>query len=118
EDGYVAIVDRKKEIIINSAGKNMSPAMIESAVRGESSLAGQVVAIGDGRRYVTALITLDPEALPVYASRLGLEGRGLDNLAGSDEIRAELQSAVDRANARLNSNEQIKRFAILAQAWL
>ena len=76
------------------------------------------MAIGDGRRYVTALITLDAEALPVYAARLGLEGRVPEELAGSAEIRGELQAAIDRANARLNSNEQIKRFTVLPTAWL
>ncbi|MDH6291260.1 AMP-dependent synthetase/ligase [Rhodococcus opacus] len=116
-DGYVAIVDRKKEIIINSAGKNMSPALIESTVRGESSLIGQVVAVGDGRRYVTALITLDPEAVPVYAARLGLGDAQLAQLVESAEIRQEVQAAVDRANGRLNSNEQVKRFALLPTAW-
>jgi long-chain acyl-CoA synthetase len=118
DDGFVTIVDRKKEIIINSAGKNMSPALIEAAVRGESSLVGQVVAIGDGRRYVTALITLDPEALAVRARRLGLGDRSVPELAESVEIRAELQSAVDRANGRLNRNEQVKRFAVLPEVWV
>lgn len=118
EQGYITIVDRKKEIIISSAGKNMSPANIESAIKGESSLIGQVVAIGDRRPYVTALITLDPEAVPVYAKRLGLEDRPLDELAGAPEIRAEIQSAVDRGNARLNRSEQIKKFVLLPSAWL
>jgi long-chain acyl-CoA synthetase len=69
DNGFISIVDRKKELIINSSGKNMSPATIESAVMGESSLLGQVVAIGDRRKFVTALITLDPEALSTFAQR-------------------------------------------------
>lgn len=118
ENGFVTIVDRMKEIIINSAGKNMSPATIESAIKGESSLVGQLVAVGDRRKYVTALVTLDPEALPVYAKRLGLEGKTTAELVGAPEIRAEVAAAVERGNRRLNSNEQIKKFAILSSAWM
>lgn len=118
DDGFVSIVDRKKELIINSAGKNMSPVTIESAVKGESSLIGPMVAIGDRRRFVTALITLDPEALGTYGKRLGLTDRSLDELIDAPEIRAEVASAVDRANARLNNNEQIKKFTILRAVWM
>jgi len=117
DEGFVAIVDRKKEIIITSAGKNMSPANIESAVRGESSLIGQVVAIGDARKYVTALITLDPEAAPVHAKSLGLDGLSLEELVASPVLLAEVEAIVGRANQRLHSNEQIKRFTVLGSAW-
>jgi long-chain acyl-CoA synthetase len=116
--GYVSIVDRKKEIIISAAGKNMSPANIEAAIKGESSLIGQVVAIGDGRRYVTALITLDPEAASVYAKRLGLEPGAIDELASSAELRVEIEGAVERGNKRLHGNEQVKKFAVLPSAWV
>lgn len=116
--GFVTVVDRKKEIIINSAGKNLSPANIESAIKGESSLIGQVVAIGDRRPYVTALITLDPEAAPMYAKRLGLEGLTPEELAASPELRNLVQEAVDRGNERLNRNEQVKKFALLPTVWL
>jgi long-subunit acyl-CoA synthetase (AMP-forming) len=118
EDGFVSIVDRKKELIINSAGKNMSPVTIESAVKGETSLIGQVVAIGDRRKYVTALITLDPEAVVTYGQRLGLSGRPLDELVSASEIQQEVAAAVERGNRRLNSNEQIKRFTVLPAVWL
>ncbi|KAF0957007.1 AMP-dependent synthetase/ligase [Rhodococcus sp. T7] len=118
DDGFVSIVDRKKEIIINSAGKNMSPATIESTIKGESSLIGQLVAVGDRRKYVTALVTLDPEALAVYAKRLGLDGKPESDIVAAPEVRAEVEAAVERGNRRLNSNEQIKKFAILATAWL
>jgi long-chain acyl-CoA synthetase len=118
DDGFISIVDRKKELIINSAGKNMSPVTIESAVKGESSLIGQVVAIGDRRRYVTALITLDPEAVATHGARLGLTDRPLQQLVDAPEIRQEVTSAVDRGNRRLNSNEQIKKFTVLPAVWL
>jgi long-chain acyl-CoA synthetase len=118
DNGFISIVDRKKELIINSAGKNMSPATIESAVNGESSLIGQVVAIGDRRKYVTALITLDPEAVSTYARRFRLSDRSLEELAAAREIQREVASAVERGNRRLNSNEQIKKFTVLPTVWL
>ncbi|MBO0727688.1 MAG: long-chain fatty acid--CoA ligase [Acidimicrobiaceae bacterium] len=118
ENGFVTIVDRKKEIIINSQGKNMSPATIEQAIKGELSLIGQIVAVGDRRKFVTALITLDPEALPVVAKRLGLEGLSPAELADAPAIHAEVAAAVERGNRRLNSNEQIKRFTILPGVWV
>jgi long-subunit acyl-CoA synthetase (AMP-forming) len=118
DNGFVSIVDRKKELIINSAGKNMSPATIESAITGESSLIGQVVAIGDRRNYVTALITLDPEAVSTYAQRLGLSDQSLEKLVAAPEIHDEVASAVERGNRRLNSNEQIKKFTVLPTVWL
>jgi long-subunit acyl-CoA synthetase (AMP-forming) len=103
EDGFLKIVDRKKEIIISAAGKNMSPANIEQAIKGESSLIGQIVAIGDGRRYNTALVTLDPEAAA---------GRS------PEELRPEIEAAVERGNARLSRVEQIKKFTVLPDAWV
>lgn len=118
DDGFITIVDRKKELIINTQGKNMSPAIIESAIKGESSLIGHVVAVGDRRKYVTALITFDPEALPVYAKQFGMEGSSPADLASSAEIHAEVEGAVQRGNARLNSNEQVKKFTILPTLWL
>jgi long-chain acyl-CoA synthetase len=118
DDGFVSIIDRKKELIINSSGKNMSPVTIESAVKGESSLVGQVVAIGDRRSYVTALITLDPEAVVTYGKRLGLSDKPLEQLVIAPEIQQEVAAAVERGNRRLNSNEQIKKFTVLPDLWL
>jgi long-chain acyl-CoA synthetase len=118
DDGFISIVDRKKELIINSAGKNMSPVTIESAIKGESSLIGQVVAIGDRRKYVAALITLDPEAVATHSARLGLTDRPLDELVDAPEIQHEVAVAVERGNCRLNSNEQIKKYKVLSSVWL
>jgi len=117
DDGYVSVVDRKKEIMISAAGKNMSPANIEAAVKGASSLIGQVVTVGDGRRYVTALITLDPEAMPLHARRLGLPPGTLAELAAAPEIRAEVEAAVERGNGRLSRPEQIRKFVLVPTAW-
>jgi long-chain acyl-CoA synthetase len=118
EDGYLKIVDRKKEIIISAAGKNMSPANIENAIKGESSLIGQVVTIGDGRRYNTALITLDPEAAPIHARQLGIEATTHEQIAAAPEIQTAVQQAVDGGNARLSRVEQIKKFKLLDVVWL
>ena len=75
DDGYLKIVDRKKELIINAAGKNMSPANIESKLKAASPLIGQAIAIGDERPYNVALIVLDPDFAPVWAQQNGLEGK-------------------------------------------
>jgi long-chain acyl-CoA synthetase len=102
EDGYLKIVDRKKELIINAAGKNMSPANIEAKVKASSPLIGQVIAIGDGKPYNVALITLDPDVRPGF---------------GDDGIEAEVQRGVDAANEQLARVEQIKKFKVLDDDW-
>jgi long-chain acyl-CoA synthetase len=117
EEGYLRIVDRKKELIISAAGKNMSPANIESTLKGASPLIGQVCAIGDGRRYNTALIVLDADFAPAWAARNGREGASLAELAADDGMRAAVQAGVDAANARLSRVEQIKKFTILPEDW-
>ena len=82
EDGYLKIVDRKKELIINAAGKNMSPANIESHLKAASPLIGQAIAIGDRRPYNVALITLDPDFAPVWAKQNGHEGKSTRRARG------------------------------------
>src|SRR4029077_11213534 len=106
EAGYLRIVDRKKELIINAGGKNMSRANIEAKVKAESPLIAQVVAIGDRRPYNVALITLDQETL---AAR----GAGAADEASADEVAA----AVAAANERLSRVEQIKRYAVIPGEW-
>ena len=88
DDGYVAIVDRKKEIIINAAGKNMSPANIESTMKGAGPVIGHICAIGDRRPYNTALVVLDADFAPALAARAGIEGKSLDELADEEQMRA------------------------------
>jgi long-subunit acyl-CoA synthetase (AMP-forming) len=105
DDGFVFIVDRKKELIINSAGKNMSPANIEARVKAASPLIGQAVCIGDRRPYNVALIVLDPDVAA---------GRDPED---PETVRS-VQEAVDAANARLSRVEQIKRFTIVREDWL
>jgi long-chain acyl-CoA synthetase len=117
DDGYVRIVDRKKEIIINAAGKNMSPANIESTLKGASPLIGQACVIGDGRPYNTALIVLDSDFGPAWAASQGIEG-DLASLARDERVRAAVQKGVDSANEKLARVEQIKRFHLVEGDWL
>jgi long-chain acyl-CoA synthetase len=111
EDGYLKIVDRKKELIINAAGKNMSPANIESKLK-LIPLVDQAVAIGDSRKYVTALLTLDPDAAAAWAKAHGKEP-DLAALAEDGELLAEVEAGVKEANDALARVEQVKRFRIL-----
>ncbi len=117
EDGYLRIVDRKKELIINAAGKNMSPASIESKLKAASPLIGQVAAVGDARRYNVALIVLDPDYAPAWAQGQGIDEATLDNLAEHDAVREEIEAAVASANERMARVEQIKKFKILPTEW-
>jgi len=116
-DGYLRIVDRKKELIINAAGKNMSPANIESTLKGGSPLIGQVCVIGDRRPYNSALIVLDPEYAAAWAASHGLGDVAPDDLARHATLVAAVQAGVDAANAKLSRVEQVKRFTILPGDW-
>jgi long-chain acyl-CoA synthetase len=116
-DGYIRIVDRKKEIIINAAGKNMSPANIESTLKGSSPLIGQACVIGDGRPYNTALIVLDSDFGPAWAAQQGITEGDLPSLARDERVRAAVQAGVDAANAKLARVEQIKKFTLVEGDW-
>jgi long-subunit acyl-CoA synthetase (AMP-forming) len=117
EDGYLKIVDRKKELIINAAGKNMSPANIEAKLKTASPLIGQAIAIGDRRPYNVALITLDPDFAPGWAKQQGFDETSLEELAADDRVNAAVQEAVDKANSQLARVEGIKKFKILPTDW-
>jgi len=116
-DGYVRIVDRKKELIINSGGKNMSPANIEAKLKSASLLIGQAVAIGDRRHYNVALIVLDPDASAAYAAQHGLPSAAPVDLCEDAGVQAVVEAAVAKANSQLSRIEQIKRFRILPVDW-
>jgi len=118
DDGYVKIVDRKKEIIINAAGKNMSPANIEATVKSASPLIGNAVCIGDAKPYNTALIVLDADFAPAWAAQNGIEGATLESLSHDERVRAAIQEGIDAANAKLARVEQIKKFVIVEGDWL
>jgi long-subunit acyl-CoA synthetase (AMP-forming) len=105
DDGYLWIVDRKKELIINAAGKNISPANIEALLKSSGPLIGQACVIGDRRPYIVALLVLDPDT-----------GAGLD--PADADVVARVQAEVDAANAHLSRVEQVKRFRVLPAEWL
>jgi long-subunit acyl-CoA synthetase (AMP-forming) len=117
-DGYLKVIDRKKDLIINSYGKNMSPVSIEATIGRESTLIGTVVVIGDGRPYNVALLTLDPEAGPAFAKSNDLAPAPIAELAAHPRILGEVGIAVERANSRLSRTEQVKAFKLLAEEWL
>jgi long-subunit acyl-CoA synthetase (AMP-forming) len=117
DEGFLRIVDRKKEIIINAAGKNMSPANIEATLKSASPLIGQAATIGDARPYNTALIVLDADFAPVWAAQNGIEGKSLEELATDERMIAAVQEGVDAANEKLARVEQIKKFHIVPGDW-
>ncbi|TQS44725.1 AMP-dependent synthetase/ligase [Cryptosporangium phraense] len=112
DDGFLTITDRKKELLITASGKNVAPAQIENLLR-THPLIGYAIAIGDRRPYVTALISLDEEAAPAWAAANGIEAADPKALAEHPTVLAELQTAVDAANARLARPEQVKTFRVL-----
>ncbi|WP_433560428.1 AMP-dependent synthetase/ligase [Nocardia sp. CA-151230] len=116
EAGYLRIVDRKKELIINAGGKNMSPSNIENWIKAFSPLIGQAVAIGDDRKYNVALICLDADAVALHAAQSG-QSADPAVLAESPVIRQQIEEAVAQANAKLSRVEQIKKFTIVPEFW-
>ena len=116
EDGFIAVVDRKKELIITSSGKNIAPSNIENYLK-ESPIVGHAMAVGDNKPYVVAVLTLDGEIAPLVAEKIGVGFTDLADLAAKPEIRAMAQEAVDKANERLSRPEQIKAFELLPVEW-
>jgi long-chain acyl-CoA synthetase len=116
EDGYLSIVDRKKELIITAAGKNLSPANIESSLK-MIPLVDQAVAIGDRRKYIGALLTLDPEVAPAWAAKQGIEDADLASLAQNPKLLEKIQQGVDEANEQLARVEGVKQFKVLPEPW-
>jgi long-chain acyl-CoA synthetase len=117
DEGYLKIVDRKKELIITSGGKNISPANLEGALK-MIPLVGQACAIGDNRRYIAALLVLDPDVAPTWATAHGKAGRSLVELAADADVIAAIQQSVDEINEQFAQVEQIKRFTVLGEEWL
>jgi long-chain acyl-CoA synthetase len=115
-DGFLKITDRKKELIITSGGKNISPALIEYELQ-RHPLIGQACAIGDKRNYVTALIVLDPEVTPAWARAHGIEASSPGELATDPEVLAEVERGVAAANSHLARVEQVRRFRVLPNEW-
>jgi long-subunit acyl-CoA synthetase (AMP-forming) len=117
EDGFLRIIDRKKELIINAAGKNMSPANIEQHLKSSSPLIGQAIAIGDRRPYNVALLVLDPDAAAAFAAEHGLADSSLEALSAEERVLEEVAAGIERANSHLSRVEQIKRFKVLPCDW-
>ena len=111
DDGYVRITGRKKDLIITSSGKNISPTNIENALR-ESRWISQAVVHGDNRSYLVALLTLDADEAADLATELGIDG-DVQAMAGHERVRERLQQEVDQANAQFARIEQVKKFTVL-----
>ncbi|ROS30347.1 long-chain acyl-CoA synthetase [Rathayibacter sp. PhB127] len=113
EEGYLRVTGRKKEIIVTAGGKNVAPAALEDPIRA-NPLVGQVVVVGDQRPFIAALVTLDSEMLPTWLANNGQDAKlSLEQAAVNPAVLAEVQRAVDAANARVSRAESIRKFVIL-----
>jgi long-subunit acyl-CoA synthetase (AMP-forming) len=117
EDGYLRIVDRKKELIITAGGKNISPANLEAALKTIPAI-GQACAVGDQRPFVSALVVLDPEVAPGWFSARGVDGGSLAELATDPKAQDMLQRAVDEVMLRFSNVERVKKVEVLSEEWL
>jgi long-chain acyl-CoA synthetase len=117
EQGYLKIVDRKKELIITSGGKNISPANLEAALK-TIPLVGQAAAIGDNRKFCSAILVLDPEAAAVWAATHGRAGVSPLELARDPEVIAEVQAGLNEVNRQFAQVQQLKKFTLVGQEWL
>jgi len=117
DEGYLRIIDRKKELIITAGGKNISPANLEAELK-MIPLVGQACAIGDQRPFVSALVVLDGEVAPVWAKEHGIAFGSLAELAENPEIIAEVNRGLETAMAGFNNAERVKKVRILHDEWL
>jgi long-chain acyl-CoA synthetase len=116
EDGYLRIVDRKKELIITAGGENVSPANLEAALA-TVALIGQACVVGDRQRFPAAIVTLDPDYAPQWAATHGKAGVTLAALAADPEVHAEIERAIDEVNERFTRAYQIKKFTVVPDEW-
>ncbi len=117
EDGYLRIIDRKKELIITAGGKNISPANLEAALK-TLPLVGQAAAIGDQRPFVAALVVLDPEAATVWAAQHDLGDLSLAQLAEHPDVIAAVESKLPEVMASFNNAERVKKIKVIGEEWL
>jgi long-chain acyl-CoA synthetase len=115
-NGHFRIVDRKKELIITSAGKNISPANLEALAK-SSPIIGQAVAIGDGLKFISVLVVLDPQVAPMWAKAHGMPSATMAELSEHPLVIEEVRRALTLANTHLSRVEQFKRFTILPGEW-
>jgi long-subunit acyl-CoA synthetase (AMP-forming) len=114
DEGFLYVTDRKKELIITSGGKNVAPVPIESKLKGIPGVA-QAVVVGDRRKYLSALIMLDPDTLGAIAADIGSPATDAAGAAKCERFREYLEERVDAVNANLARYETIRRFAILSE---
>jgi len=117
DDGYLKIVDRKKELIITAGGKNISPANLEAALK-MIPLVGQAAAIGDQRPFVSALVVLDPDTAPAWAAQHGLGELTLVELADHPDVISEVEAALAGVMEPFNNAERVKKVKVLGEEWL
>jgi long-chain acyl-CoA synthetase len=117
DEGYLRIVDRKKELIITASGKNVSPANLEAALKAQP-LIGQACVVGDGEDYMAALLVLDPDVVPAWAASHGARGTSLADLADDPVVLAESEREVAVANQRFSRAEAIREYTVLPDEWL
>jgi long-chain acyl-CoA synthetase len=113
EDGFLRITDRKKDLFKTSGGKYVAPSSIEGQFKAICPLASQMVVHGNDRNFVTAIITLDTDAVTEWARHHGMEGASYADVVGSQQMRKAVDDYVDELNTRLNRWEQIKKFILL-----
>ncbi|MFC7403063.1 AMP-dependent synthetase/ligase [Citricoccus sp. GCM10030269] len=111
-DGFLYVTGRKKEIIVTAGGKNVYPTPLEETIR-SSGVVSQVVVVGDGRPFVGALVTLDPDGLAQWAADRGIPVPSLSDASDDPEVRAEVQAIVDHANEFVSQAESVRKFVIL-----
>ena len=117
DEGYLKVIGRKKELIITAGGKNLSPNNIEEAIKTKSPVIGQVLAYGDDKPYITALVVLDPEGFPAWARQHGIDVTDLAEAARHEDVQAEVARAVEAGNNELARVERVKKWTVLPDEW-
>ena len=116
DNGFLSIIGRKKEIIITAGGKNVAPARLENFIN-KHSLVSQSCVVGDGRRYLTLLLALDPEVAPGWAESQGIEYRSFEDFSQSPRVREEVQRIVEAANEQVARVEQARKWFVAPDPW-
>ena len=115
EEGFVRITGRKKEILVTAGGKNVAPAVLEDRVRAHA-LVSQCLVVGDGQPFIAALVTIDPDSFADWAAAHDKSG-DVPSSVDDPDLLAEVQLAVDDANAAVSRAESIRKFVILPEDW-
>ena len=113
DDGFLRITGRKKEILVTAGGKNVAPAVLEDRLRAHP-LVSQTIVVGDGKPFIAALVTLDPDMLPTWLKNNDLPEMSVEQAAENEAVQAEVQRAVDEANKAVSKAESIRRFRLLS----